>query len=125
MARPFADGPLTVTPALTYSNPKGSTHNTGDTSGSIPGSPLTRTGPYIRPSDTSLGSPISYPLTVALHNIPGTPDPESAFLISGATDMGATFSQGQLDAWTDLAIAIQLGYLTVTVAGTVPADHPL
>lgn len=134
MARAFNEGPLTVAPAKTYSNPKANYNDDGDARGSIPGSTLARgtfsngvytPSPYLQANDSSLGSPVTYPLPVSLCHIPGNPDPQAAFVVSASTDMGALFSQGQLDAWNELAQAIFDGLLTATAAGTVPSDTPL
>ena len=122
MARPFSDGPLTVTPAKTYTTPKGVYNDVGDASGSIPGSPLGTPGPYIRTSPSAPGSPVSHTLQVVLHNVPGN-NPEACFIVAQATDRGAIFTQDQLNKWTDLGDAIRLGYLNATATGTVPATE--
>lgn len=101
----FVDGPLTVTPAKTYTQPLA---NVVDGSGTI---------------GASLGAPVTRYVFVALHNIPGM-EGEEVMTISGATDLGAMFTQGQLNNWMDLKKAIQLGYLTASVAGTTPNNTP-
>lgn len=122
MATPtIVAGPLTVTPALTYTTPKGVFNPVGDTSGSIPGSTIAM--PHLRTTPSAPGSPVSHTLPVVLHHIPRNPDPEVAFVISAATDLGKTFTQQQILEWTDLILAIQNGQLTATVAGTVPNDE--
>jgi len=103
MALIIMEGPLTVTPALTYVK---KAFNETDGQGFIIEPPL--------------GPDVVIPLPVTLHGTPGAADPADAFIVSEATDLGALFTQCQINQWTELKRAIEGGLLVATVAGTIP-----
>ena len=99
----IADGPLTLTPALTRVTPEVFE--------------LDQFGRALQPAIQAAGTAL---VPVNIGNMPGNDGMSRSFRIDGPTDMGKWFTQEQIQGWHELKLAIDGGFVTATVEGTVP-----